>query len=157
MLEMLRERKDWEDTPAEYVEHLGTLALGPNVIAMAGHSAIRSHAMGIGRALDSKVTPSDSEMGSMIRLINESLDVGLAGLSVNLVARTRWGTRYRSLPTPSVFARFSEYRKLAERCEPRIVCFSGHPQPSDPLDHRAAARHVAGPQRQGVATWSRSR
>ncbi len=127
VLEMLRERKDW-NTPAEYVEHLGTLALGPNVIAMAGHSAIRSHAMGIGRALDSKVTPSDSEMGSMIRLINESLDAGLAGLSVNLLPWDKMGgTRYRSLPTPSVFARFSEYRKLAERCRAEDRVFQAIP------------------------------
>jgi N-acyl-D-aspartate/D-glutamate deacylase len=35
------------NTPAEYLEHLQTLRLGPNVAPLFGHSALRAHVMGL--------------------------------------------------------------------------------------------------------------
>ena len=48
---LLERVKCWEG-PAEYFAHLSSLALGPNVAALLGHSAIRAAAMGLGRSLD---------------------------------------------------------------------------------------------------------
>ena len=127
VLDMLQERKTWH-TPAEYVDHLGSLALGPNIVAMAGHSAIRTHSMGIARALDDTVKPDDSEMTTMKRLVSESMDAGMLGLSVNLLPWDKMGgTRYRSRPTPSVFAKFAEYRSLSEICRDRDGVFQAIP------------------------------
>ena len=114
VLPLLEDIVDWK-TPGEYVEHLDGLALGPNLIAMMGHSTLRAHVMGLGRSLDRSVTPTEGELVEMEALVTDSIDAGLLGLSVNLLPWDKMGgTRYRSNPTPSVFARFAEYRRLAE-------------------------------------------
>ncbi|MEH2180978.1 hypothetical protein [Nostoc sp.] len=40
----------WQ-TPAEYLQHLQQLPLGPNVAPMFGHSALRAHVIGLERSL----------------------------------------------------------------------------------------------------------
>ncbi|MEX0836212.1 MAG: amidohydrolase family protein, partial [Nitriliruptor sp.] len=46
VLPVLERAVTW-DSPAEYLDHLASLPLGPNVTAMLGHSTIRAHAMGL--------------------------------------------------------------------------------------------------------------
>jgi N-acyl-D-aspartate/D-glutamate deacylase len=114
VLPLLQDIVDWS-TPAGYVDHLRSLPLGPNLIGMIGHSTARSHVMGLGRSLDKTVQPTESELAAMGRLVEDSIDAGLLGMSVNLLPWDKMGgERYRSRPTPSVFARFAEYRRLAE-------------------------------------------
>ena len=127
VLPLLEEVVDWK-TPGEYVDHLRSLPLGPNIIGMAGHSTIRSHVMGLGRSLDRSVTPDDGEIDAMARLVDESVDAGLLGLSVNLLPWDKMGgERFRSRPTPSVFARFAEYRRLAATVRRRDAVFQAIP------------------------------
>ncbi len=127
VLPLLRNVVDWK-TPAGYAEHLDGLPLGPNLVAMAGHSTLRAHAMGLGRSLDESVRPDASEMRAMERLVEESIGAGLLGVSVNLLPWDKMGgERYRSRPTPSVFARFAEYRRLAEVARRRDAVFQAIP------------------------------
>ena len=127
VLPLLRDVVDW-NTPAEYVDHLRSLPLGPNIVAMIGHSTVRSSVMGLGRSLDRSVRPDDGELGAMGRLVDDSIDAGLLGLSVNLLPWDKMGgERYRSRPTPSVFARFSEYRALTEVIRRRDAIFQAIP------------------------------
>jgi len=127
VLPVLEDVVDWT-TPGGYVEHLRSLPLGPNVVGMVGHSTIRSHVMGLGRSLERSVRPDESELAAMDRLVDESIDAGLLGLSVNLLPWDKMGgERYRSRPTPSVFASFSEYRRLAERARRRDAVFQAIP------------------------------
>ena len=127
VLPMLDEVVDWKD-PTGYVEHLSGLPLGPNLVGMAGHSTIRAHAMGLGRSLDSSVQPSDGEMAAMEHLVEESIDAGLLGVSVNLLPWDKMGgERYRSRPTPSVFGSFAEYRALADVARRRGGVFQAIP------------------------------
>lgn len=127
VLPLLEQVVDWT-TPGEYVDHLRSLPLGPNVVGMLGHSTARSHVMGLGRSLDADVKPTETEMGEMCRLLDESIDAGLLGLSVNLLPWDKMGgDRYRSRPTPSVFAKFAEYRALAEVCRRRDAVFQAIP------------------------------
>lgn len=127
VLPLLEEIVDWK-SPGEYVEHLRGLPLGPNLVAMAGHSTLRAHVMGLGRSLDARVRPDSDEMTQMRSLVEESVEAGLLGLSVNLLPWDKMGgERYRSRPTPSVFARFAEYRDLAGVARARDAIFQAIP------------------------------
>src|SRR5262249_2524499 len=80
VLPLLRERKRWT-SPREYVEFLAGHPLGANVTAFLGHSDLRARVMGLGRAVDRRVRPSETELGEMARWLEEALDCGLLGLS----------------------------------------------------------------------------
>ncbi|MCA9682032.1 MAG: amidohydrolase family protein [Myxococcales bacterium] len=122
--------KTWSG-PREYFEHLSGLALGPNVAAWLGHSAVRAAAMGLGRSLDAAARPSPVELGRMAALLHEALDAGYLGLSVNTLPWDKMdGESYRSRPTPSVFAGWSEYRALAAILRERGSILQGVPNVS---------------------------
>jgi N-acyl-D-aspartate/D-glutamate deacylase len=114
VLPLLEAVKDWKD-PAGYLDHLDRLPLGPNVCSFLGHSAIRAHVMGLGRSLDEAERPTQPELDRMAELLDESLDAGYLGLSINTLPWDKMdGDRFRSRPTPSVFSTWAEYRFLAE-------------------------------------------
>ncbi len=119
--------KDW-DGPAAYADHLAGLALGPNVSLLLGHSTIRARAMGLGRSLDRDVRPTPSEMGQMRGLLEEALDAGYLGLSVNKLSFDKVdGDRFRGERPPSCHARWREYRELAEVVRDRGRVLQGAP------------------------------
>jgi N-acyl-D-aspartate/D-glutamate deacylase len=127
VLPILEDIVDWK-SPAGYADHLAALPLGPNLISMAGHSTIRAHVMGLGRSLDKSVQPDHREQRHMGDLVEEAMDSGMLGLSVNLLPWDKMGgERYRSRPTPSVFAQFSEYRELARTVRRRDGVFQAIP------------------------------
>jgi N-acyl-D-aspartate/D-glutamate deacylase len=127
VLPMLEKLKDWE-TPAEYLDHLEALPLGPNVCSFLGHSAMRAAVMGLGRSLDDDVEPTAGELGRMVVMLDEALDAGYLGLSINTLPWDKMdGDRYRSRPTPSVFAKWKEYRRLASVLRERDAVFEGVP------------------------------
>ena len=146
VLPLLRDVVDW-DGPAGYAEHLAGLPMGPNVVAMAGHSTVRAAVMGLGRSLDATVLPGEQELVSMERLVEQSIDSGMLGVSANLLPWDKMGgERYRSRPTPSVFARFAEYRRLAEVARRRDAVFQAIPNLQTrwsifPLMDLSRARH----------------
>ncbi|MCB9743384.1 MAG: amidohydrolase family protein [Alphaproteobacteria bacterium] len=127
VLPLLERVVDWSG-PAEYLEHLRGLPLGPNLFCMLGHSTIRAAAMGIDRALDASVRPSAEELARMQAWLEEALDAGFVGLSVNTLPWDKMdGEAHRSKPTPSVFARWSEYRALAATLRTRGRVLQGVP------------------------------
>ncbi len=127
VLPLLQDIVDWK-TPGEYVQHLEGLPLGPNLVGMAGHSTLRAHAMGLVRSVTKGVVPSGDEMRHMGCLVEESIEAGLLGLSVNLLPWDKMGgTRVRSRPTPSVFGTFSEYRELTDIVRKRGAVFQAIP------------------------------
>ncbi|MHB1138163.1 MAG: N-acyl-D-amino-acid deacylase family protein [Microthrixaceae bacterium] len=127
VLPMLEQLKDWE-SPAQYLDHLDALPLGPNVCSFLGHSALRAHVMGLGRSLDDEERPSAAEMGRMVVMLDEALDAGYLGLSINTLPWDKMdGDRFRSRPTPSVFATWKEYRRLGQVLRERDAVFEGVP------------------------------
>lgn len=131
---LLEQLKDW-DGPADYFDHLGKLPLGPNVAALLGHSAIRAAAMGLGRSLDARVQASAAELDRMRGWIEEALDAGYLGLSINTLPWDKMdGEAFRSRPTPSVFASWSEYRSLARILRERGAILQGVPNVSTKLN-----------------------
>jgi N-acyl-D-aspartate/D-glutamate deacylase len=106
--------KSW-DSPAEYHDHLDRLPLGPNVATLLGHSTIRAAAMGMDRALAKGVKPSKPELAKMEGWLAQALDCGYLGMSISTLPWDKMdGDEFRSRPMPSVFARWSEYRRLAK-------------------------------------------
>jgi N-acyl-D-aspartate/D-glutamate deacylase len=112
VLPLLRDRKTWT-TPAEYVAFLDRHPLGANVTAFLGHSDLRTRVMGLGRAVDGAVRPSETELCEMERWLEDALDCGLLGLSS---MTNPWdkldGDRHRSAQLPSTYASWAEYRRL---------------------------------------------
>jgi N-acyl-D-aspartate/D-glutamate deacylase len=112
VLPLLREKKTWS-TPREYVDFLGRHPLGANITAFLGHSDLRTRVMGLDRAVDAKVRPSEPELRDMERFLEEALDCGLLGLSS---MTNPWdkldGDRHRSAQLPSTYATWKEYRRL---------------------------------------------
>lgn len=127
VLPLLERVMDWKD-PAGYLDHLDRLPLGPNVTSLLGHSAVRAHVMGLGRSLDRAARPSEGELSAMERMLEEALDAGYLGLSINTLPWDKMdGERFRSRPTPSVFGTWSEYRRLARVLRGRGAIFQGVP------------------------------
>ena len=127
VLPLLEARMDWTG-PREYLDHLDGLELGPNVTAMLGHSTIRAVAMGIDRSLDEDVRPTEAELQAMEALLEEGLDSGYLGLSINTLPWDKMdGEAHRSKPTPSVFATWSEYRRLMRPLRRRGRILQGVP------------------------------
>lgn len=149
---LLERIKDW-DGPAAYFEHLRKLPLGPNVAALLGHSAIRAAAMGLGRSLDASVRASADELRRMQTWVEEALDVGYLGLSINTLPWDKMdGEAFRSRPTPSVFASWSEYRTLARILRKRGAILQGVPNVSTKLNVLLFALISAGVVRRSLKT-----
>lgn len=114
VLPLLEKIKDWEG-PVEYLDHLDSLPLGPNVTALFGHSAVRAAVMGLGRSVDESVKPTRSELAQMTAHLHDALDAGYLGMSFNTLPWDKLdGVRERSKSTPSVYAKWSEYRHFAK-------------------------------------------
>lgn len=130
VLPLLRRVQDW-DAPKTYLDHLDRLPLGPNVTSFLGHSALRAEVLGLERALDEAVEATPAELDRMATMLEEALDAGYLGLSVNTLPWDKMdGDRFRSRPTPSVFSTWGEYRHLGRVLRRRGAIFQGVPDVS---------------------------
>lgn len=125
---LLEERKDWDGLGA-YLEHLDGLPLGPNVASFIGHSALRAQVMGLERSLTHGEHPSADELSRMRREVEEGLDAGYLGLSIQTLPWDKMGGErvFRSRPLPSTYARWSEYRHLTRVLRERGRVLQGVP------------------------------
>ena len=128
---LLEEKKTWQTMP-EYLDHLNHLPLGPNVSSFIGHSALRSHVLGMGRSLDGAVRPTGVELKQMEALTREGLDAGFLGVSIQTLPWDKMGgsREFRSRPLPSTFATWGEYRCLTRILRERNRIFQGVPNVS---------------------------
>jgi N-acyl-D-aspartate/D-glutamate deacylase len=111
-LETAKTERAWS-TAAEYVEAIDALPLGPNVSSLLGHSDLRTAVLGLDRATDDNIRPTDAELDRMALLLNEALDAGLLGMSGMDAAIDKLdGDRFRSRALPSTFATWRERRRL---------------------------------------------
>lgn len=112
VLPALTQHKSWHD-PRSYIRGLESRPLGPNVAAFLGHSDVRTAVMGLERAVDHTVRPSEPELQAMENYLEAALDAGFLGLST---MTNPWdkvgGSRFRSRRLPSTYATWGEYRRL---------------------------------------------
>src|SRR3984885_15407748 len=108
----LSSNRTWS-TAAEYVKAIDALPLGPNVGSLLGHSDLRTAVLGLDRATDDSVRPTDAELARMAALLDEALEARMLGMSGMDAAIDKLdGDRFRSRALPSTFATWRERRKL---------------------------------------------
>jgi len=108
----LEQNRSWSG-PAEYVQALEALPLGPNVSSLLGHSDLRTSVLGLDRATTPNVTPTNAELEKMAERLEAALDAGMLGMSGMDAAIDKLdGDRFRSRALPSTFATWRERRRL---------------------------------------------
>jgi N-acyl-D-aspartate/D-glutamate deacylase len=133
VLPILHQHKTW-NSPAQWREFVDGHPLGPNLISFLGHSDLRVAVMGLHRATDRQVTPSEDELQRMETLLEEALDCGFLGLSTMCL---KWdkidGDREWSKSLPSTYARWREVRRLNRLLRRRGRVHQGAPNAANPL------------------------
>jgi N-acyl-D-aspartate/D-glutamate deacylase len=133
VLGALDAKKTWS-SPAEYVQVLDELPLGPNVGSLLGHSDLRTSVLGLGRATDDEVRPTNAELELMAERLDEALDAGLLGMSgMDSAIDKLDGDRYRSRGLPSTFATWRERRRLIAVLRKRGRILQSAPDVANPL------------------------
>lgn len=134
VLPALQARKHWRDA-AGYIAHLHTLALGPNIASYMGHSDLRVAVMGLSRAVDARVRPTEEELQKMEHHLHDGIDRGLLGLSG---MTNPWdkldGERERSKSLPSVYAGWGELRRLHRVLRQRGAILQSAPNLTNPIN-----------------------
>jgi len=133
VLPILHQHKSW-NSPAQWRAFIDRHPLGPNLISFLGHSDLRVAVMGLHRATDRQVTPSEDELQRMEALLEEALDCGFLGLSTMCL---KWdkidGDREWSKSLPSTYARWREVRRLNRQLRRRGRVHQGAPNAANPL------------------------
>lgn len=133
VLNALEAKKTWS-TPTEYVRALDELPLGPNVSSFLGHSDLRTSVLGLGRATERGVTPTEAELDRMATRLDEALDAGLLGMSgMDAPIDKLDGERYRSRALPSTFATWHERHKLIDVVRKHDGLLQSAPNVTHPL------------------------
>lgn len=105
------------NSPKEYYEHLDTVPVGPNIASFIGHSNLRMAAMGVERSFTEKKASQD-EISKMQGLLDEAMQAGYLGVSIDMLPFHRWAGIYNKeftgVSVPSQQAHRSEYFKLAD-------------------------------------------
>ncbi|GLY33535.1 amidohydrolase family protein [Kineosporia sp. NBRC 101731] len=134
VLKTLREQRTWSG-PAQYVDTLDALPLGPNVAGFLGHSDLRAHVLGLGRSVDPRARPSRAEMARMEALLEEAVKAGMLGMSSMTSPFARLdGDRYRSARLPSTYATWREFRRLHAVLRSHGAVLQSAPNTTRPLN-----------------------
>jgi N-acyl-D-aspartate/D-glutamate deacylase len=83
VLARIVDRIDWTTT-AGYLEHLGSIPLGPNVVPLLPHSMLRIEAMGSTQAAVTRA-PRPDELARMHALLEQAMREGYAGFSTDAI------------------------------------------------------------------------
>ncbi len=133
VLPILKRYKRWR-TPKHWVEFVQQQPLGPNVISFLGHSDLRTSVMGLSRATDANIRPSEIEMQKMEGLLDEALQAGFLGLSTMCL---KWdkvdGDREWSKSLPSTYAHWSEVSRLNKLVRQYNRVHQGAPNAATPF------------------------
>jgi len=133
VLPILKEHKTWK-TPKEWVSFVKQHPLGPNLISFLGHSDLRTGVMGLSRATDKAIKPTESEMQKMESILSEALDQGFLGLSSMCLTWDKIdGDREWSKSLPSTYAKWKEINRLNKLLRSSNRVHQGAPNAANPL------------------------
>jgi N-acyl-D-aspartate/D-glutamate deacylase len=134
LFELLKDGKNWSNPP-EWIAHLQTLNVGPNIASFIGHSDIRAKVMGIDRSLSETEKPTKDEIRQMQQMLEEALDAGFIGISMQHNPWDKMDGRHWSKLLPATYAKSPERRALTEIVRRREAHLQGVPN----LVNRVAA------------------
>ncbi len=103
---------DW-DTPADYLNHLDQLNLGPNVAVLLPHSMLRIDAMGFNASIERD--PNETELRAMAHTLKQALRDGYIGLSTDALPFHYLANQpncHKTIPTQ--FAKYPELKALTQ-------------------------------------------
>ncbi|GAB2507713.1 amidohydrolase family protein [Nocardia heshunensis] len=136
--------KTWNSAHG-YVQALELLPLGPNIAAFIGHSDIRTAQLGLQRATDPEVTPTEAELTAMEHKLREALDAGFVGMSSQQLLFDKLdGEVCRSRTLPSTYATTKERRRLNRILRERKRALQGGPDVARPQSLVAMAASSLG-------------
>lgn len=123
---ILSKEKTWS-TPSEWINHINSLPVGPNIASFLGHSDIRSAVMGIDRSLEEDVAATDQEIKQMTDLLEDALDQGFVGISMQHNPWDKMDGRHWSKLLPAAYAKKKERKALVEIVRKRGAHLQGVP------------------------------
>jgi len=110
VLKKVADKVDWNSSD-EYLAHLKTLNLGPNIVPMIPHSMLRIEVMGLKESVSRH--PTEDEVAQMKSLLQKGLNEGYAGFSTDaLPFHFLANDPNRDKQIPTQFAPFSEIKAL---------------------------------------------
>ncbi len=122
---ILKEQKNWS-TPQAWLDHIEQLPFGPNIASFIGHSDIRTAVMGIDRAL-SKEAPTQAELQQMGAILEDALDRGFVGISMQHNPWDKMDGRHWSKLLPAAYAKGKERSALTKIVRRRGAHLQGVP------------------------------
>lgn len=112
VLKRIADKVTWSDS-GDYLAHLDTLKLGPNVVPMIPYSMLRIAAMGVTPSVSRD--PNEGELREMERLLEKGMTEGYAGFSSdNLPFHYLANDPNREKRIPSQYAGFKELKRLTD-------------------------------------------
>jgi N-acyl-D-aspartate/D-glutamate deacylase len=110
VLKRVADRATWTDS-ADYLAHLDTLKLGPNIAPMIPYSMLRIAAMGVTPSVTRD--PTEAEMAEMERLLEKGMREGYAGFSSDgLPFHYLSNDPNRDRRIPSQYGGYTELKRL---------------------------------------------
>lgn len=132
---VLRETADkvnWK-SPAEYLQHLNELNLGPNVVTLIPHSMLRIEAMGFEASIHRD--PTQQELTNMKAWLKEALDIGYAGFSTDGLPFHYLANQPNTEKTiPTQFAKYPELKALTDVVRECEAIWQATPSADKPLN-----------------------
>lgn len=103
---------NWHST-GEYLDHLQSLALGPNVVPLIPHSMLRIEVMGVEGAITR--SPTEAELARMEEILREAMRQGYVGFSTdNIPFHYLANEPHTAAKIPSPYASRTEQRRLLD-------------------------------------------
>lgn len=102
----------WHST-GEYLEHLASLPLGPNVVPLIPHSMLRIEVMGVEPAISR--APTEAELQTMEGLLSQAMQEGYVGFSTdNIPFHYLANQPHTAAKIPSPYAARDEQKRLLD-------------------------------------------
>lgn len=131
VLRAAAEQANWRE-PAEYLDHLDKLPLGPHLAVLLPHSMLRIEVMGLPGAISR--APTAAELSRMQEVLEGALDAGFLGLSTDaLPFHYLAEDPHREEKIPTQHASFAELRALTEVLRRRDRIWQTTPPKDRPL------------------------
>ncbi|MBK5910609.1 N-acyl-D-glutamate deacylase [Rhodothalassium salexigens] len=131
ILAQVAERAVWRDS-ADYLAHLDTLPLGPNIVPLIPHSMLRIEVMGLADSVAR--APDASELARMEALLDKAMAEGYAGFSTDALPFHYLANAPRQRRRiPAQYGSFAELKRLVDVVRRHDRLWQATPPKDNPL------------------------